>query len=167
MHKGQGFTFFIMGVSGTGKSTIGKLLSNKLALPFYDGDDYHPKANIDKMAAGKPLNDDDRHDWLVQLNKIALKNKELGSIIACSSLKKKYRDILKKDLTHFCFIFLEGSFDLILSRMKKRKNHFMPAELLKSQFETLEIPDSSEAFITVSIEHTPDQIISEIINQLN
>ena len=123
MHKGQGFTFFIMGVSGTGKSTIGKLLSNKLALPFYDGDDYHPKANIDKMAAGKPLNDDDRHDWLVQLNKIALKNKELGSIIACSSLKKKYRDILKKDLTHFCFIFLEGSFDLILSRMKKRKNH--------------------------------------------
>tara|TARA_R110000868_G_scaffold74009_3_gene214141 strand:- start:804 stop:1307 length:504 start_codon:yes stop_codon:yes gene_type:complete len=167
MNKGQGYTFFIMGVSGTGKSTIGRLFSNKFALPFYDGDDYHPKANIDKMASGKPLNDNDRYDWLLQLNSIALKNKDIGSVIACSSLKKKYRDQLKKGLTHFYFIFLEGSFDLILNRMNERKNHFMPAELLKSQFETLEIPDFSESVISVSIEHTPDQIISEIINQLN
>jgi len=167
MSKNKGHTFFVMGVSGTGKSTIGKLLAKELGLLFYDGDDYHPKANIAKMAAGIPLNDEDRHDWLISLHTIALEHQNEGSVIACSALKKKYRALLNKGLNSFYFIFLEGSFEVILNRMKSRKDHFMPDVLLRSQFETLEIPDASENVIKVSIAHTPDQIISEILKQLN
>lgn len=154
-----------MGVSGTGKSTIGKLLSQKLAIPFFDGDDFHPEANIKKMQSGLPLNDEDRYDWLVSLNKLSKEHKQQGAVIACSALKSAYRDILNQDMGgHLTFVYLQGSFELIKSRMEKRDSHFMPIDLLKSQFDTLEPPDEA---ITISIEQSPDSIIDSILRQLN
>ncbi|MCK0159805.1 gluconokinase [Allomuricauda sp. F6463D] len=154
----------IMGVSGSGKSKIGKLLSEKLAIPFFDGDDFHPKANVEKMASGSPLNDDDRKEWLILLNKLAVKYRDKGAIIACSALKKNYRSILRAEMGNtMVFVYLDGSFELIKSRLENRKGHFMPMDLLKSQFDTLEPPFKA---ITVSIEKTPEKIINEIVKQL-
>nr|WP_299167296.1 gluconokinase [uncultured Allomuricauda sp.] len=156
--------YIIMGVSGTGKSTIGKLLSNTLEIPFFDGDDFHPKENIEKMEAGNPLNDDDRKGWLIRLNTLAKEHKSTGAIIACSALKESYRDILLEGMeNHLGFVHLEGSFELIKSRLKSRKGHFMPLKLLQSQFDVLEVPTEA---ITVSVSLTPNQIIREITNQV-
>lgn len=162
MKNKEGFIFYVMGVSGTGKSTIGKLLAQDLGIPFFDGDDYHPKTNIDKMASGKPLNDSDREDWLLKLNTVALANNKNGAVIACSALKKSYRSILKENLNNHYFIFLEGSFDLILDRMGTRKDHFMPIDLLTSQFEALEVPNNSESVIGLSVELAPELLIAKI-----
>jgi len=155
----------VMGVSGSGKSKIGKLLSKKLNLPFYDGDDFHSEANIEKMSSGTPLNDNDRKEWLIELNKLALKNKKVGAIIACSALKKNYRSILRAGMGNYmAFVYLNGTFELIRSRLENRKDHFMPMNLLKSQFDTLE-PPSNE--ISVSIDKSPESIVKDILKQLN
>lgn len=154
-----------MGVSGSGKSTIGKKLADELKIPFFDGDDFHPQTNIRKMASGQPLNDEDRLGWLKSLNKLAadqLKNNSL--VISCSALKEKYRQILSDGLEQNCkWIFLHGSKETIALRMSKRKDHFMPENLLQSQFETLEEPAYG---IPVDIEMTPKEIINKILNQL-
>ncbi|AYN67895.1 gluconokinase [Euzebyella marina] len=156
---------FVMGVSGSGKSTIGKLLAEKLSLNFFDGDDYHPKENVEKMAKGQPLNDEDRIGWLEQLNLLAKENTKTGAIIACSALKHQYRKLLRKGLENELeFVFLKGSFDLVSERLSKRKGHFMPPELLKSQFEALEIPTAA---LTVSIDQTPEEIVESIMQQLH
>lgn len=156
--------FIVMGVSGTGKSTIGKLLSERLQIPFFDGDDFHPEANIQKMSKGKPLNDDDRRDWLMKLNQLAIQHKTTGTVIACSALKESYRKILKTNMEDkLDFIYLEGTFELIKSRMESRKDHFMPLELLQSQFDTLEPPSNA---IVVDISLQPNQIVQKIIDQL-
>jgi len=154
----------VMGVSGSGKTKIGKLLSEKLSRPFYDGDDFHPEGNIKKMSSGTPLNDEDRKEWLISLNKLAVDHRDKGAIIACSALKKNYRSLLRAGMGNcMAFVYLNGSFELIKSRLEKRKEHFMPIDLLKSQFAALE-PPSKE--ITVSIEETPANIIKEIVKQL-
>jgi gluconokinase len=156
--------FYIMGVSGTGKTTIGNLLSQALDIPFFDGDDFHPQANIDKMASGQALNDNDRYDWLATLNQLAKNNKTKGAIIACSALKEKYRVQLSNKIeVKTVFIYLKGTFDEIKSRLDSREGHFMTSALLKSQFDTLEPPTEA---ITVSIIQTPKQIIKEILNHL-
>jgi gluconokinase len=153
-----------MGVSGTGKTTIGNLLSQALDIPFFDGDDFHPQTNIDKMASGQALNDDDRYDWLAALNQLAKNNKTKGAIIACSALKEKYRVQLSNKIeVKTVFIYLKGTFDEIKSRLDSREGHFMTSALLKSQFDTLEPPTEA---ITVSIIQTPKQIIKEILNHL-
>ncbi|WP_286812621.1 MULTISPECIES: gluconokinase [unclassified Maribacter] len=155
---------YIMGVSGSGKSTIGKLLANKLQFPFFDGDDFHPEANVKKMKAGHPLNDDDRQGWLEKLNEVAIENLATGAVIVCSSLKKKYRTILSKNLEDkHKFVYLEGSFDLIDKRLSARKNHYMPAGLLQSQFDILEAPLEA---ITVSIDQEPNDIVNDIMRKL-
>ena len=155
---------YVMGVSGTGKSTIGKLLSEQLGFPYFDGDDYHPEANVTKMASGTALNDDDRQGWLEKLNTLALENLNTGAIIACSALKKKYRETLRKEIAEqTVFIHLTGSFELIKQRLDARKGHFMSAALLQSQFDTLE-PPSNE--IEVSIAHDPQAICQEILAKL-
>ena len=116
---------FVMGVSGVGKSTIGSQLANALGVPFFDGDDYHPKANIEKMGKGQPLTDDDRFGWLQQLNHLASDQIKIqGCVIACSALKESYRQILQKDiLGSVTWVFLSGTFETVKKRILARKNH--------------------------------------------
>lgn len=156
---------FIIGVSGCGKSTIGKLLSQELNTPFFDGDDFHPKANIKKMSSGQPLNDDDRHGWLETLNDLAKKQLTKNScVIVCSALRQKYRVTLSEGIEgETKWVYLSGSFEQIYNRMNSRPNHFMPLELLKSQFEILEKPKNA---IQVDISLTPENIIKKIKNEL-
>lgn len=156
---------FIMGVSGVGKSTIGHLLSEKLGIPFFDGDDFHPAANILKMSEGEPLTDNDRFGWLQTLNTLAKEQLEdRGAIIVCSALKESYRDILSENIRKRTrWVFLSGSFQQIIKRINSRKGHFMPAHLLQSQFDILEIPQNA---LTIDINLTPKQIVDEISERL-
>ncbi len=153
--------FIVMGVSGCGKSTIGKLLAEQFKFPFFDGDDFHPEENVIKMSNGIPLNDADREGWLKRLNLLAKENKDFGAVIACSALKKAYRNSLIEDLeTQMEFVFLDGSKEQISKRLEKRKGHFMPPGLLDSQFCALEVPLDA---ISVSIVQSPEQIVSKIL----
>lgn len=149
-----------MGVSGCGKSTVGKLLAKKLELPFYDADDYHPQENIDKMASGKPLNDQDRQGWLLRLHKLILDCESTGLVLACSALKEGYRRTMASGLkSEPTWIYLNGSYEEILNRLGARSEHFMPSTLLRSQFETLEVPDYA---IVQSISKSPTEIVEEL-----
>ena len=158
--------FVIMGVSGCGKSTVGRALAQRLHCPFYDGDDFHPAQNVAKMSSGRPLTDADRQPWLAGLRDLLAGHVEKGetAVLACSALKKKYRQQLQvNDQIHF--IHLQGSFDLIWHRMQARPNHYMKPEMLKSQFETLEAPEADEAF-SIDIEQTVAQILAQIEQQI-
>ncbi|MBT8204472.1 MAG: gluconokinase, partial [Eudoraea sp.] len=142
MSSGIGTVFFVMGVSGSGKSTLGKQLAKTLGVSFFEGDDYHPKSNVRKMSQGIALTDTDRLPWLQKLRKIAGENRKQGCVISCSALKASYREVLSRGLSvEVAWIFLDGDYDTILGRLRHRAGHFMPAELLKSQFETLEPPE--------------------------
>ncbi len=155
---------FIMGVSGSGKSTIGALLGNALGYPFFDGDDYHPKENIVKMEQGHPLNDSDRKGWLLALNQLAMDHLQHGAVIGCSALKHSYREVLREGLgPSAVFVHLEGSSELIQQRMQQRSGHFMPLALLNSQFETLEPPKNA---MVVSIDKSPSEIVGHILSAL-
>jgi gluconokinase len=154
-----------MGVSGSGKSSVGKALAEKLEWDFYDADDFHPPENISKMAAGIPLDDSDRAPWLAALNEMissSLKADQPG-VLACSALKESYRQKLTNGNEGVQTIYLKGSYRLIWSRMEKRTDHYMKPEMLKSQFETLEEP--TNAFI-VDISNSLDAIVQEIISSL-
>ena len=155
---------FIMGVSGCGKTTIGKLLSNEMKIPFFDGDDYHSIENITKMSSGKSLNDEDRFGWLKTLNVLAKKELKTNScIIVCSALKECYRSILEQGVQDNSeWIFLEGSFQQITDRINKRKDHFMSSTLLQSQFDILEEPKDA---IKINISLTPISIV-EVIKEV-
>lgn len=154
-----------MGVSGVGKSTIGHLLSEKLDIPFFDGDDYHPERNILKMSNRHPLTDEDRQPWLDALNLLAKKQIATnGCIIGCSALKEEYRDILSREIEHqSIWVHLQGTFEQIMERLSKRSDHFMPAELLKSQFDTLQESDVS---INIDIHLKPNEIVHLIMDAL-
>jgi carbohydrate kinase (thermoresistant glucokinase family) len=161
----QGRIIFIMGVSGSGKTTIGKLLSEKIGWPFFDADDFHTTENKEKMQSGQPLSDDDRSEWLQKINQLAVKAVlDNGAIIACSALKEKYRNVLCSGIDKPQWIFLNGSYDTIYSRIQKRKDHYMPASLLQTQFDSLEIPADS---FSISIQKTTTEIVAAIYQYLN
>src|SRR3984957_16074667 len=154
----------VMGVSGSGKSTIAAALAERLKWTFEDGDRFHPKSNVAKMSAGHPLTDEDRRPWLQAIADEIDRVCEAGerAVIACSALKRAYRDILVHGRDDVRIVFLEGSQALIADRLEKRKGHFMPAGLLDSQFKTLEPPQASEHPITVSIDATVEEIVRNI-----
>ncbi len=151
---------FVMGVSGSGKSVIGNQLAQELGLPFVDADDHHPEVNIKKMAQGIPLNDNDRIPWLNRLNQLAKVEYTQGCVIACSALKEDYRLRLMNSIeSRTIWIYLKGSYDQIFERMNKRVDHFMGANMLQSQFDTLEEPANA---ITISIADSPEIMIAKI-----
>ena len=131
-----------MGVSGCGKTTLGKALATSLGLPFLEGDAFHSIANIDKMKSRIPLNDRDRAPWLLELNKQLIKTKDRGAVLACSALKESYRDILSKNIAtdELLWVYLDCSLETLKHRLENR-SHFMPLSLLESQLDTLEIPE--------------------------
>ncbi len=155
-----------MGVAGCGKTTIGKLLSKKLCIPFFDADDFHSTENIKKMASGTPLTDADREPWLETLAvKIREWNDTGGAILACSALKEKYRKTLMGSSSgNINWVYLESSMELIAERLRGRKNHFFNPLILESQFNDLEPPNYG---VTVNINQTPDLIVEEILSYLN
>ena len=155
----------VMGVSGSGKTTIGRLLAARLRWPFFDGDDYHSEANVARMAAGHPLTDADRQPWLGQLRDLIQEHLALGesSVVACSALKRSYRATLKAGDDRVRFLHLEGDFDLILGRMHSRAGHFMKAGMLRSQFETLEPPAQA---IVIAVDVPPETVIEAAIQAL-
>ncbi len=139
----------LMGVSGSGKTTIGQQLSDTTGWPFFDGDDFHPEENVRKMASGTPLTDQDRLPWLGNLHGIINKNLLKGQslIVACSALKKSYRNILAQGLEdQVLFVYLKGEFDLIFRRLSARSDHYMKPGMLQSQFMTLEEPEGAFVF---------------------
>jgi carbohydrate kinase (thermoresistant glucokinase family) len=161
----QNCIIYIMGVSGSGKTTIGKKLAAKMGVPFFDGDDFHSPANKEKMKRSIPLTDEDRQGWLTAMNNTAKDQaRKTGAVFACSALKEKYRTILSSGITiPLYWVFLQGSFELIKKRMEERKDHFMPAGLLSSQFDALQIPDNC---ITIDISNSPDVIVEMILSQI-
>jgi gluconokinase len=153
----------IMGVVGAGKTTVGSLLAQKLGWQFADADDFHPAANVEKIRHGIPLDDSDRAPWLAALRNSILKCNREGKnlVLACSALKRKYRDELRASGVHF--VYLEGDYELIEQRLRTRRGHFASDSILKSQFEELEKPTEA---LTVEIDKTPDAIVAEIIEKL-
>lgn len=158
----------VMGVSGSGKSTVAEALGERLGWRFEDGDSFHPASNVEKMRAGHPLTDGDRWPWLNAIaDEIArVCNKGGHVIIACSALKHAYRDVLLRGRDDVRFVFLKGTQELIADRLAHRKGHFMPPGLLTSQFSTLEPPEASEHVITASIDETVEAIVDGIVRQL-
>ncbi|HHX8332527.1 TPA: gluconokinase [Vibrio diabolicus] len=157
-----GSSVIVMGVCASGKSTIGEHLAKKLGRKFIDGDDLHPRANIQKMASGQPLNDDDRKPWLERIRDAAysLESKNEHGIIVCSALKKIYRDQIREGNENVTFLFLDGSKELILERMRARQGHFMKENMVNSQFEALERPENEPRTIFVSIDATIEDVVS-------
>jgi gluconokinase len=159
----------VMGVSGSGKSTISESLARRLGWRYEDGDRFHPPSNVAKMSAGQPLTDEDRWPWLQaiadEIDRLSASG-ELA-VIACSALKHAYRDILVHGRDDIRIVFLDGTQDLIAGRLAARKGHFMPPDLLASQFRTLERPGTSERPITVSIDAPVERIVDDIVSQLN
>ncbi|WP_108653019.1 gluconokinase [Dongshaea marina] len=156
----------MMGVSSSGKSTIGEKMARRLGAKFIDGDDLHPKANILKMASGSPLNDADRAPWLERIRDAAfsLEKKSEQGVIVCSALKRAYRDQIREGNQQVRFILLRGDFELILERMLARSDHFMPPELLKSQFEALEPPtDETHDVLEVDIDGPIERVVERCL----
>jgi gluconokinase len=158
--------FIVMGVSGCGKTSIGKALADQIGWDFYDADDFHPPANIAKMASGIPLNDADRAPWLAALHDLietCLKEKRPG-VLACSALKERYRQTLLSGNPGVQIVYLKGSYDLIWSRMQARAGHYMKPEMLQSQFATLEEPANA---LVVDIDLTVDEIVNNIVHAMH
>lgn len=155
----------VMGISGVGKSAVGTVLAERFGVEYADGDDFHSRANIDKMAGGHPLNDDDRWPWLHAIGEWLGEHDVAGGVISCSALKRIYRDILTEAAPRTTFLHLYGDHDLIRSRIEGRKHHFMPASLLQSQEDTLEPLQEDEHGIALDITPTPDEIVQAFVTK--
>lgn len=148
----------VMGVSGSGKSTVGDRIATELGVVFVDADDLHPAVNKDKMGRGIPLTDDDRWPWLHIVGQRLAVAENAGLVVACSALKRSYRDLLREEAPDVVFVHLRGTQEFISARMSARVHEFMPNSLLESQFATLELPADDEAHIDVDLTLSPDEI---------
>lgn len=160
----MGSPVVVMGVSGSGKSTVGAALAQRMRVPFADADDFHPAANIAKMSAGHALDDDDRFPWLESIGEWLAEHHD-GGVMSCSALKHKYRDQLRRHCADVVFLFLSGSAEVIRRRQASRPGHFMPAALLDSQFATLEPLGPDEAGIAIDVDQSIDAIVDEYVSQ--
>lgn len=153
----------IMGVSGSGKSTVGRLLGERLGVPFLDGDDLHPAANKDKMRTGTPLDDDDRRPWLQEIGRTLQAHQKGGAgvIVACSALKRRYRDLLREHAPDVLFLHLQGAADTLSARMAARHHEFMPATLLASQLEALEALEADERHVLLDVRQSPAELADQ------
>jgi gluconokinase len=158
----SGLTVVVMGVSGVGKTTIGRLLAERLGLPFIEGDDYHPAANVEKMARGVPLDDEDRWPWLDQLNKQLKKTRH--AVLACSALKAAYRERLLDGVDEARLVHLHADRAVIAARLKERRHRYMPASLLDSQLAALEPPQDA---IRVDVSMDPQACVEQIAQRLS
>ena len=158
----------IFGVSGAGKTTVGKLLACKLGWQFLEADDFHPAANIEKMRSGRPLTDEDRWPWLDSLRKQIEQLVFAGenAVLACSALKRAYRDLLRVS-DDVKFVFLRGDYALVEKQLRSRRRHFMNPDLLQSQFDDLQEPETDEHALTVALGRTPEGIADEIEAKLH
>ncbi|GAA1416089.1 gluconokinase [Streptomyces thermospinosisporus] len=156
----------VMGVAGTGKTTIGPLLAARLGVPYAEGDDFHPRASIAKMSAGIPLTDEDRWPWLDAIGDWAQGRAGLGGVVSCSALKRSYRDRLRNAAPGVVFLHLTGDRALIEDRMSHRKGHFMPTALLDSQFATLQPLERDEAGVAVDVTGSPEEITARAVAAL-
>lgn len=158
-------SWVVMGVSGSGKTEIGRRLAERLHLDFIEGDAFHSPQNIAKMSAGTPLTDEDRHEWLLRLREKLQQAAQAGKavVLTCSALKRRYRDLLREGDPDLLFVYLHGERALLASRMQMRRGHFMPVGMLDSQLAAFEPPQADERFITLDIRETPEQIVDRIV----
>lgn len=158
-----------MGVAGSGKTLVGSALARELGFPFVEGDDYHPAENVERMKAGIPLTDDHRAGWLQALAERLREASDAGEgvVIACSALKRSYRDVLRGGAGDVRFVFLRGSREVIAERLADRRGHFMPPSLLESQFATLEEPSPDEHAWVVDIRQAPSAIVAELVARVS
>jgi gluconokinase len=159
----------VMGVSGSGKSTVARLLADRLGWPMAEADEFHPAANIAKMSAGTPLTDDDRAPWLAAIRDWITGRAAGGdsTVVTCSALKRAYRDVLREADARVRFLFLDGGGDVIGGRMALRSGHFMPPSLLQSQFDVLQPLQSDEDGATVDVHGTPELIVEDAVTRLD
>lgn len=162
------YKIVVMGVCGCGKSTLAKRLAEQLNGVFLEGDAFHTPANIAKMSSGTPLTDADRQPWLETLGSEIRQQALSGAVVlACSSLKRSYRDLLRKQAGELFFVYLEGSPDLLNARLSARQGHYMSSSLLQSQLKDLEAPGDDEASVTLSIQESPDHLLECVLEQLS
>ncbi len=159
----------VMGVSGSGKSTLGQLLAQALSVPYVEGDALHPQRNVERMAAGTPLTDEDRQGWLqaVAAQLATPQAQTRGVVVTCSALKRSYRDVLRLGAADVQFIVLHGDHGLLAQRMSARQGHYMPASLLQSQLDTLEMPGNDERATTLDIRHPSDVLLKQALLALH
>jgi gluconokinase len=153
----------VMGISGVGKSVVGVQLAKRFDVPYVDADDFHPPANVDKMAAGVPLTDEDRWPWLRIVGSWLREHDGSGGVVSCSALRRVYRDVLVDAAPRTTFLHLTGDTDLILSRMSERADHFMPVSLLQSQLQTLEPLQEGENGEAVDVTPPPVEIVEQFL----
>lgn len=150
----------VMGVSGCGKSTVGRALAAALGLPYVEGDDLHPSANVQRMAAGTPLTDEDRAGWLARVGQALAGAGPQGVVVACSALKRRYRDTLRQAAPALRLVYLQGNEATIAARLAGRSGHYMPASLLPSQLAALEPPQADEQAIVLDIAQPPEALVA-------
>jgi gluconokinase len=155
-----------MGVSGSGKSTVGALLARALRVPFLEGDSFHPPRNVERMAAGIALTDEDREGWLQTLARQLELHAAEGAVLSCSALKRRYRDVLRSGAPDLALLHLAGSADVLAQRMGARSGHYMPPSLLASQLATLEPPQPDEHALVLDITQPPAQLVQRALTWL-
>jgi gluconokinase len=166
VHAATAPLIVVMGVSGSGKSTIGSALAAQLGVHFIDGDDLHPRANVEKMSRGIPLDDSDRLPWLTDIGRTLSDHRATGLVVACSALKRAYRDLIRWEAPDAVFVHADGPSETIRARLSARPDHFMPATLLVSQLHTLEPLSEAETGFTIDIHRPVDELVDETIRAL-